>query len=167
MRSSVLLVAVLLSAAAQACENAGTEHAAAVPSAPIATVDGRAIYGTPMPEQPAAIAVAQVLDHPAQYVDQTVKLSGRIGQVCQTKGCWMMLADGERALRVMFGKHAFFLPKDTRGNAIVYGQVVKVELDEAKAKHMAEDAGEDPAKVSGPKVEYRVVASSVAVEPAS
>ena len=36
-------------------------------------------------------------------------------------------------------------------------------LSEAKAKHMAEDAGLDPATVTGEQVEYRLVATSVSI----
>jgi hypothetical protein len=90
-------------------------------------------------------------------------LSGKIGQVCQAKGCWMMLIDGDQAVRVKFGDHAFFLPKDIAGKALVLGRFERKEMTEAQARHMAEDAGEDPTRIEGAQVEWRLEARSVLV----
>jgi hypothetical protein len=150
----------LLALAASADENPAHQH-----SAPkiTAEIDGARIYGELMPTAPDAVPLASVLANPAAHLDGSFKISGRIGKVCQTAGCWMSLIDGEQQLRVVFGDHAFSIPSDTVGQAQVYGTLQQTTLSEAKAKHMAEDAGLDPATVTGEQVEYRLVATSVAV----
>lgn len=139
----------------------------AEPSKPVAVVDGRPVYGELMPAAGTATPVAQVLANPEQYTGQPMKFSGRIGQVCQKKGCWMMLTDGEQGVRVKFGDHAFFIPMDSQGEALVYGTLEVKTIDEKMAKHLAEDAGQDPSKVSGEQRELRIVATSLEITPAS
>jgi hypothetical protein len=124
--------------------------------------EGFLLYGEKMPEAPAALALAKALLDPAA-LGKPVKLSGRIGQVCQQAGCWMMLTDGDAAVRVKFGEHAFVIPKDSKGEALVFGTLEKTEMTLAQTKHMAEDAGQDPAQLTQGSVEFRVVASSVRV----
>lgn len=86
--------------------------------------------------------------------------SGRVGKVCQKQGCWLQLIDGEHMARVMTN-HDFVVPKDLSGNAVVSGKLERIEISEAEAKHMAEDAGKvfDPA---ASRVEYRIAARGVA-----
>jgi Domain of unknown function (DUF4920) len=123
---------------------------------------GFLLYGEKMPEAPAPQALAKALLD-TTILGKPVKLSGRIGQVCQQAGCWMMLTDGDAAVRVKFGEHAFVIPKDSQGEALVFGTLEKTEMTLAQSKHMAEDAGQDPAKVTQGSVEFRMVASSVRV----
>lgn len=135
------------------------------PSDPIEVVGGHPVYGTRMPEG-SSVPIAQALSDPGKYIGVEHKFSGRIAKVCQSKGCWMVLADGETHARVMFGHDDFFIPKDSTGNAVVYGSLEVKTLTEAVAKHMAQDAGQDPEKVTGETEEYSVTASSVMLLPA-
>jgi hypothetical protein len=123
---------------------------------------GFLLYGEKMPDAPAPQALAKALLDPA-ILGKPIKLSGRIGQVCQQAGCWMMLTDGDAAVRVKFGEHAFVIPKDSHGEALVFGTLEKTEMTLAQSKHMAEDAGQDPSKITQASVEFRMVASSVRV----
>lgn len=134
------------------------------PAEPVAVVDGQPVYGAAMPEG-AVTAIGQALAASDQYLGTPQKFSGRVAKVCQKKGCWMVLADGETHARVMFGRDDFFIPTDTTGNAVVYGTLEKKTLSAATAKHLAQDAGQDPAKVSGDTVEYTITASSVLLQP--
>lgn len=161
MRLNILVVAVLcvITLRVSADEAEHQHNAPAV----TAEVDGAKIYGELMPAAPDTVALASVLAKPADYLSGERKVSGRIGKVCQKAGCWMSLLEGEQQLRVVFGDHAFSIPTDTVGQAVVYGTLEQTTLSEAKAKHMAEDAGLDPATVTGEQVEYRLVAKSVAI----
>ena len=97
-------------------------------------------FGEPLPEgeaQPVSRALAEATD---EY-GPLRKFSGRITEVCRNKGCWVMLeSDGEVA-RVMMKDHGFAVPADARGDAVVYGRLQRRTLDEATARHLAEDAG--------------------------
>lgn len=137
----------------------------AMPTPPLASTDTYTVWGTEaMPEAPAPVNIAAALKEPADLLGKPARFEGRIGKVCQTKGCWMTLTDGDAAARVFFGKHDFFLPKDTAGDAIVYGTLEEKIVEEKMAKHLAEDAGQNPAEVSGAQKEWRIVASSVLVK---
>ena len=116
-----------------------------------------ATYGEPMPAG-EAVPVARALAEATPAPGAPRKFSGRITEVCQAKGCWVMLEDGGEAARVMMKDHAFAVPKDARGPAVVYGTLEVKTLDAAAAKHLAEDAGKD---TPAARREYRIVASSV------
>lgn len=134
-------------------------------SAPMATERGSHVYGQAMPLG-KPLAIGDALTSASAWTGRHGKFEGRVTQVCQKKGCWMILADGDRYARVFTG-YAFLLPKDANGRAIVYGTLGERTVDEAFVKHMAEDAGRDPDSVVGDQVEYRIDASSIELFPAS
>ena len=135
-----LLAAVLLSAAAF-----------------IAGASGPTAYGEAFEDGPA-VPVSQALARFDDHAGKPMLFSGRIAEVCQTKGCWMMLEDDGRAARVMFGNHAFFLPKDQAGSAVVHGVLERKELSSEQVEHFTGDSG---AGVAAEPVEYRIVADGV------
>lgn len=92
--------------------------------------------------------------------DGEVVLAGRIVEVCQKQGCWMMLEDDGIAARVMMRDHAFSVPKDAQGEALVYGRLVRKTLSEEQIKHMAEESKSGMAPQSE---EWRVDAASVRI----
>jgi hypothetical protein len=95
-------------------------------------------YGEPVPlGRPLPLAAA--LEAPPEG---NILFSGRVVEVCQKKGCWAMLEDDGRAVRLMMHDHAFFLPKDYRGPAVVWGVMEEIEMSESMAQHLAEDAGQ-------------------------
>lgn len=162
LRSGMLKFAlglVLCAGASPILADGKHDHAAPQPHATASGVR----YGAEMPAQPAALALAEVLSAPDAHLKQPGKYSGRIGKVCQKAGCWMSLTAGDQAVRVVFGDHAFSIPLDSQGEATVFGQLEKQMLSEDMAKHLAEDAGADPAKVQGEQQEYRLVATSVEI----
>jgi hypothetical protein len=97
--------------------------------------------------------------------DDPVQVSGEVTAVCQKKGCWMVIKDGEAQARVLMKDHAFAIPFDGTGKkAVVEGTVKAKELSEGQVKHIEEDAGRDPSKVSGTRNEYILTASAVRLE---
>lgn len=132
-------------------------------SVPAITEHGTHVHGDSMPlGKPLPVGTA--LSSPA-WNGKRGKFEGRVTQVCQKEGCWMILAEGDRYARVFTG-HAFELPKDASGRAIVYGKLGQRTIDEAFAKHMAEDAGRNPDTVVGDQIEFRIDAVSVELIPA-
>ncbi len=79
-----------------------------------------------------------------------VRLEGTIDGVCQSKGCWLELRQGTRAVHVTFEAYSFFVPKDARGKACVLeGRVmVKQPVPEEVAHKKAEGASAASARVS-------------------
>ena len=133
---------------------------------PIAMIDGNPVYGASMPEGNAT-AIGTALSQSADFAGNPQKFSGRVTKVCRSKGCWMVLAEGETHARVMFGKDDFFIPTDSSGNAVVYGTLSVKTLSEKMAKHMAKDAGQDTSKIQGDAQEFQITATSVMLLPAS
>ena len=114
-------------------------------------------YGDTMPEGPAA-SIGEALSDFNAHAGEPRKFTGRITQVCQNKGCWLMLEDGAAVARVMAHDHGFSVPKDSAGMATVYGVLEQKQLDHETAQHLAEDAGENAVALD---IEYRIDAYSV------
>lgn len=126
---------------------------------PFATL-AAAPFGEPMPAgeaMPVSQAVAQAGAEPGE----ARKFSGRITEVCQTKGCWVMLEDDGQAVRVMMKNHDIAIPKDARGPAIVFGTLTVKELDAKMARHLADDAGREAPVATR---EYRITATSLELQ---
>lgn len=93
-----------------------------------------------------------------------VLVSGTVEAVCQKKGCWMVVKDGTRTARVMMKDHAFAVPIDSRGKAVlVEGELITRKFTEAQVKHLEQDKGGDPAAVSGEREEHVLMATAVEI----
>lgn len=134
---------------AHAAQARGGESRAAVP----------ARHGKPLPPGAATPIGVALADYQA-HAGKTARYSGRIAQVCQAKGCWMVLEDAGRTARVMFGDHAFAIPKDSSGRAQVVGVLSRKELSPAQVAHLREDAR----GLAVDAVEYRILAEGVEIE---
>jgi Domain of unknown function (DUF4920) len=119
-------------------------------------------HGAPMAADIAPVPLAEVLAAPDSFKDREIVVSGRIAQVCQTKGCWIMLTDGDVAARVMT-RHKFFLPKDATGNAIAVGKLTEKELNAEQAEHMSKDAGSGVEPLAAGSREWRLLATSIRI----
>lgn len=119
---------------------------------------------------PFALADAQPLAQAVSSLDgsATVQVSGEVTSVCQAKGCWMVIKDHETddvMARVLMKDHAFSVPMDGTGKkALVEGELTQKTLSEGQVKHLAKDAGDDPAQVEGERKEYVLTASAVKLE---
>ncbi|WP_046368425.1 DUF4920 domain-containing protein [Flavihumibacter petaseus] len=96
------------------------------------------------------------------------KISGKVTEVCQERGCWMKLekSNGE-AMMVKFKDYGFFMPKDIVGHDVVLdGEAVVKEVSVKQQKHYAQDAGKTKAeidKIKAPKKETQFIAKGVLV----
>ena len=130
----------------------------APPSAPSAGRDfGEGIHLS------QATPLAAVLADPERYRDEPVLVRGVVSDVCQKKGCWTVIRDGEAHARVRFQDYGFFLPTNCQGAEVwVEGRAQVVDLSESEARHYAaESAHSDPEAVRGPQREVGLVATGV------
>jgi len=107
-----------------------------------------------------------VYTKPDDYKGKTIRLVGKIQDVCRKKGCWMVLRDGEAEVRVKFKDYAFFVPRDSSGREIIIQGVAKAEtITEEVAKHYAEEGGEpEKAKdIKGPQTVVSFMATGVEI----
>ncbi|HLP27313.1 MAG TPA: DUF4920 domain-containing protein [Candidatus Didemnitutus sp.] len=96
-----------------------------------------------------------------------IAVTALVKEVCQKKGCWMILADGKTKVRVTFKDYGFFMPKDLAGKRIVAeGMLMEGVLSEADARHYAEDAGKSKKeieKIKGDQQELTFEATGVRI----
>lgn len=99
-----------------------------------------------------------------------VKVSGKVGEVCQKKGCWMTLVPeqpGQPEMRVTFKDYAFFMPKDLAGKRVVVDGYAYVDVTPVDVlRHYAEDAGkskEEIETITEPKREVAFEAAGVVI----
>lgn len=94
------------------------------------------------------------------------KMTAKVIDVCQAKGCWMTLnlADGNNVM-VKFKDYGFFMPKDVAGKeVIVSGKAFVDEVSVNEQRHYAEDAGkteEEIASITKPKRTFSFEADGV------
>jgi hypothetical protein len=111
-----------------------------------------------------SLPLAELVAKPEAYVGKALQVKGRITEVCQVMGCWIMLTDGKNAMmRIQMAEGEVSFPKGAAGrSAIAEGKLAKYDLsrDEAlaMAKHAAEDAGRPfhPDSVKAPYVYYQI-----------
>jgi len=98
----------------------------------------------------------------------TVKVSSKINEICQNKGCWMTLDLGNEVTAfVKFKDYGFFVPMNAqKRNTIIEGKAFVEETSVAELKHYAEDEGKSPkeiASIISPKTEYKFLAHGVLI----
>ena len=116
-------------------------------------------YGKPLPATPA-VPVSEAVTAFDQHAGKPMRYSGRITEVCQAEGCWLVLEDNGQTARVMFKDHAFLVPKDSSGRAQVAGVLSRKELTPEQVAHLEEDG--KGLKVS--PVEYRILAEGIEIQ---
>ena len=116
-------------------------------------------YGKALPATPA-VPVSEAVAAFDQHAGKPMRYSGRIVEVCQAEGCWLVLEDNGQTARVMFKDHAFLVPKDSSGRAQVAGVLSRKELTPEQVAHLEEDG--KGLKVS--PVEYRILAEGIEIQ---
>ncbi|MGQ0721707.1 MAG: DUF4920 domain-containing protein, partial [Candidatus Eiseniibacteriota bacterium] len=93
----------------------------------------------------ASAKLAAVLAEPAKYFEKTIVVEATAAAVCQSKGCWMTITDGEaepiwvRWSSGCGGQYAF--PKDAAGRRVlVQGSFYEKEIAPADAAHLAAES---------------------------
>ncbi|MGO9239329.1 MAG: DUF4920 domain-containing protein [Bryobacteraceae bacterium] len=109
--------------------------------------------------------IAELLAKPSRFVGRSVQVKGKITDVCQKMGCWMMLSDAATgaSIRIKVEDGEIVFPKDSAGKmAVAEGTFTQTRLthDQAveRAKEEAEEKGRkfDPAAVMGPVTIYQI-----------
>jgi uncharacterized protein YdeI (BOF family) len=103
-----------------------------------------------------------------KYNGKTVQVRGEIKDVCQKEGCWIVLTDGTREMRVKMKDHAFVVPKNSSNKKVVVeGVVEKQTISEEMARHYAEEAADKtvkPESIKGPQAVVTMNATGVRIE---
>ncbi|MBN8680584.1 MAG: DUF4920 domain-containing protein [Chitinophagales bacterium] len=117
-----------------------------------------------------AISYDEVMPKMAGIDSLNMKVTGKVKEVCQKKGCWMTLVSdqpGYPEMRVTFKDYAFFMPKDLSGKRVVIDGFARVEITSVEVlRHYAEDAKKSPeeiAAITEPKREVSFEAAGVLI----
>ena len=93
--------------------------------------------------------ISKILADPDAYVGRTVRIEGKVLDVCPMKGCWMELAgeDGEEALKVKVDDGVIVFPVTSKGKlAVAEGRVEAIPMTKEQyvgwLEHLAEERGE-------------------------
>lgn len=129
----------------------GKETAGGAPAAAVA-VENPALppdavrIGDAITVDTAPVTLAQVRANPSAYFEKTLLVEGTAAAVCQAKGCWMTITDGQgepiwvRWSTGCGGNYAF--PKDAAGRHVVLqGSFYPKEISPADAEHLAQESG--------------------------
>ena len=123
-------------------------------------------FGGTMPYEGEAVSLKQAIAFLDDGSDVFVKVEGKVTEVCQAKGCWMILVDGDTYARITFENYGFFVPIETSmQRSLVYGVLSEHTLSGEQASHFARDAGsQSTLALQGEVKEYSIVARSVQLE---
>ena len=133
-------------------------------SEPVEVTDEYEVFGSRIGEMGEVRRLAEVIGAEDDYLGKEVYIEARVARVCQKKGCWFLAQDGEAVARITFIDYSFFVPTDSAGKDVtIVGTFERAVLSEEKARHFAEDAGQDSSVISGPQPEYSIVATAVVV----
>ena len=127
-----------------------------------------AIFGDTITESDA-VALTELESKLKGQDSLAIKLVGKITDVCQKKGCWMMMDLGNnKTIRVTFKDYAFFVPKDAAGKtAVIDGFAYTDTVSVAQLKHYAEDAKkskEEIEAITAPEINTSFEAKGVLIK---
>ncbi len=100
-----------------------------------------------------ATSVAALVNHPDQYVGKKVRVDGIVTAVCQEMGCWMAIADQDKAdaptVRIKVEDGVIVFPASAKGKKVsAEGVFEAIGASDAHGNEAAaENAKKDP-KVS-------------------
>lgn len=147
----------------------GSEPEHVEPAAAVTAPDasGWSHFGSEFTTQDT-LAASSFLADPAPYVGKTVRVEGKVTDVCQKAGCWMVIADGDKTLRVRMKDHGFSVDKTGEGcTASIEGLVVATPVDPKTVEHYASESKEGaamPENSATGGVVYEIEATSVAMK---
>jgi hypothetical protein len=144
--TKTILLSLLISTAAFADEVAGHKDKPFA-TAPVEQTAAGDVYGARLPTpMPAAVSIDTASANIAGHAGKPAAFSGRITEVCQDMGCWVVLTgENGQFARVKMHGHAFGVPKDSSGPAIVYGTLSEKTLSDEEIEHLKKDGAAKPA----------------------
>jgi hypothetical protein len=152
---------------------AAPEVAAAAPEAAATAPEGWSSFGSAFTADDV-IPAAQLLKDSASFTGKTVRVEGRVADVCSKKGCWMVLTapeGGQEMMRVTMKDHAWGLPLDCTGQAIqLEGEVVAKAVDPETVEHYKSESRKPemtPETQATAGTSYELVASGARLKPVS
>jgi Domain of unknown function (DUF4920) len=117
--------------------------------------------------------IADISAKPADYVGKTLQVKGKVTEVCEKMGCWMMLVDPatKASVKIKVKDGEIVFPKEAIGKiAVAEGKLTKIEMTKEQAieqaKHEAEENKKkfDPSTITGPVTTYQLQGTGAVIE---
>jgi len=90
--------------------------------------------------------------------NKEILVKGKIVDVCQQKGCWMKIKDGNTLVRITFENYGFFVPKNSKNKeALLQGKLIEKEMSVGAAKHYAKDEGKSKKEIDAIKATVKTL----------
>ena len=96
-----------------------------------------------------ATPISKILADPDAYVGKTVRIEGKVLDVCPMAGCWMELAaeNGKESLQVRVDDGVIVFPVTSKGKlAVAEGMIEAIPMTKEKyidwLQHLADERGE-------------------------
>jgi hypothetical protein len=125
-------------------------------------------FGNPFTVTDSPVSSVDLLKDPSQFNGKTVMVEGRIADVCQKAGCWLVLAEGDKSIRIRTKAHRFFVAKDSAGKtAKIEGLVKSHKVDAQKVAHYESESSEGaviPEKQAKSDMVFELIASGVSIK---
>ena len=123
-------------------------------------------FGGEVPVNGDPVTLKEAIGSIEEAEGEFIKIRGQITEVCQAKGCWMILVDGDTYARITFEDYGFFVPTETSmQRTVIFGQLSQRTLSGQQAEHFAQDAGsQSKIKLEGEIREYSILARGVQLE---
>jgi hypothetical protein len=110
-------------------------------------------------------AIAKVIANDGRKTE--VKIIGEVTEVCQMKGCWLRIKNGDEFLTVKMKGHKWFVPSALIGKKIIIDGSAEMKITSVDdLKHFLEDAGKSKEEIDAvkePKKEVVVDAKGILV----
>jgi Domain of unknown function (DUF4920) len=128
--------------------------------------------GKPVDVQ-AVTKVADLLAKPEQYIGKTVRIEGKITEVCQMMQCWIKVDDGstKEPMQVKVDDGVITFPKDGAGkHAVAQGEFAKITMTKeeyiSQLQREAKEKGKtaDTSKITEGKTIYRINGTGAVIE---
>lgn len=111
-------------------------------------------------DESGAISMSELMERTTDGKEMHVKVYGKVEEVCQAKGCWMLIEKGNgTTMRVKFKDYGFFVPKNCAGKtAVMEGKAFYRTVSVDELKHYAEDAGKSKEEIEAIKEPQKALA---------
>lgn len=135
MRTSLTMIGLWSLFWLGSCQTKGSEPPVASAQDEVSRLNEQ--VGMPLANAPL-VAIEDLQKDPAAFEGKTIRVSGRVVDMCFHKRTWfgMTSASGDKVVRVITGRNNFLVPEKAVGaDAIAEGVVEVITLDPAEMAH--------------------------------
>lgn len=117
-------------------------------------------FGAPITES-RTTALPEILKDPGKYGGQTVRTEGIVSSVCQSRGCWMEIADESGAAHIKMAGHSFFVPREASGHRAVIQGKMATSADEGASCGAKDGCRDQAEKETGRVAKVEIEATGI------